>query len=257
MTTAGLTQLKDVRSGSSYLSQLSRDVEFGVGGANTIDKIEVVWPSGTIDCFTDVETRQHIVVEEGSGYHPVPVFITSFLAIPLENGVELRWTVEADEVIQGYRIYRTDVDRSTPEVLTDDLLAAEEDNYVDATVRPGGRYDYVLAVVQSDGSELLSQVMRVTALTLPLALEQNFPNPFNPSTTINFSLPGVTPVDLRVYDALGRHIVTLVDESLAGGRHEAAWNGTNTAGEPVTSGVYFYRLRAGERLLTRRMLLLK
>jgi flagellar hook assembly protein FlgD len=92
---------------------------------------------------------------------------------------------------------------------------------------------------------------------LRTALEQNYPNPFNPSTTISFTLaaPGMTRLD--VYDVNGRLVSTLVRGFQPAGRSEVKWNGTNSSGNPVASGVYFYRLVAGAAIETRRMVLLK
>jgi hypothetical protein len=88
-------------------------------------------------------------------------------------------------------------------------------------------------------------------------LWQNFPNPFNPSTAIQFELTVPCRVDLQVYSASGRRIVSLVEDQLPHGRHEVVWNGRNDAGRPVASGIYFYRLKAGGFSETRRMLLVK
>jgi len=75
-----------------------------------------------------------------------------------------------------------------------------------------------------------------------LSLEQNRPNPFNPTTTFVFSLPRAAHATLTVYDALGRVVKTLVDADLAQGEHRAAWDGTAANGDKVASGVYFYEL---------------
>jgi DNA/RNA endonuclease YhcR with UshA esterase domain len=75
-------------------------------------------------------------------------------------------------------------------------------------------------------------------------LQQNYPNPFNPSTTIRFALPSQAMVTLRVYDALGREIHTLLDEQRGAGYYEVQWQGTTAGGSRVASGVYFYRLTA-------------
>jgi hypothetical protein len=91
------------------------------------------------------------------------------------------------------------------------------------------------------------------------SLEQNFPNPFNPTTEINFQMPNVgsqrsdaNRVTLKVYDLLGREVRTLVDENLPPGSYSTVFNASGLA-----SGVYIYRLRAGSFVQQRRMLLLK
>jgi len=84
------------------------------------------------------------------------------------------------------------------------------------------------------------------------ALDQNYPNPFNPTTTISFSLPEAGNVKLDIYNIMGQTVATLVDEYRQAGTHEVIWNANG-----IASGVYFYRLTAGEFTDTKRMLLLK
>ncbi len=83
-------------------------------------------------------------------------------------------------------------------------------------------------------------------------LAQNYPNPFNPTTTIGYDLPSASQVSLKVYDVVGREVATLVNEAQAAGEHTATFNGANLA-----SGIYFYRLQAGNFVQTRKMLLVK
>lgn len=88
-------------------------------------------------------------------------------------------------------------------------------------------------------------------------LVQNYPNPFNAGTTIEFALtkPGV--VELGIYDIVGRKVATLVDGTMPAGAHQIVWDGIDDSGNPVSSGVYFYRLESGGENLTMRMVLLK
>lgn len=89
-------------------------------------------------------------------------------------------------------------------------------------------------------------------------LNQNFPNPFNPKTTIQFSIPQSAPVYLAVYDIHGRLVKNLVDlKDYNSGMHTIVWDGTNNYGQRVASGTYFYRLQAGEYTESKRMLLVK
>ncbi len=85
-----------------------------------------------------------------------------------------------------------------------------------------------------------------------IELSQNYPNPFNPSTNISFSIPKQEFVTLKIYDVLGKEIVTLVNEELAAGNHVNTWNAPN-----VSSGVYFYKLQAGKFSETKKMILIK
>lgn len=89
------------------------------------------------------------------------------------------------------------------------------------------------------------------------ALHQNFPNPFNPSTTIKYDLAGTGRVTIVVYNLRGQLVRTLVDGVKGPGTHAVSWDGTNATGAPVATGVYFYRLVAGDFTQTRKMVLVK
>jgi flagellar hook assembly protein FlgD len=88
-------------------------------------------------------------------------------------------------------------------------------------------------------------------------LEGNYPNPFNPTTSIQYALSEDTRVTIRIYNMLGQLVATLVDEDQTAGYKSVAWNGRNAAGSSVASGIYLYKLNAGNFVQTKRMLLLK
>jgi len=84
------------------------------------------------------------------------------------------------------------------------------------------------------------------------SLMQNYPNPFNPTTNIQFSIPNFQFVSLKVYDALGREVATLVNENLEAGYYQRTFNANNLA-----SGVYFTRLQSNGKQMMKKMLLVK
>jgi len=88
-------------------------------------------------------------------------------------------------------------------------------------------------------------------------LEGNYPNPFNPTTTIQFSLTSTQHVKLVIYDILGRRIKTLLNGNLNKGNHKVQWNGRNDFGSSVSSGVYLYTVRANNKMLSGKMILQK
>ncbi|MCC7431884.1 T9SS type A sorting domain-containing protein, partial [bacterium] len=88
-------------------------------------------------------------------------------------------------------------------------------------------------------------------------LAQNYPNPFNPSTKIDFSIPSREKVELEIFNVLGQQVKTLVSKSLPSGNHSILWNGTDKNGNLVSSGIYFYRIKAGDFTQTRKMTFLK
>jgi hypothetical protein len=99
----------------------------------------------------------------------------------------------------------------------------------------------------------------IISLPRAFALNQNYPNPFNPSTSINFDIPdgNNVQVSLRIYNLRGQLINTLVNEVKEPGSYSIQWDGRDLQGHQAASGIYFYRLAAGEFSKVRKMVLLK
>jgi hypothetical protein len=115
-----------------------------------------------------------------------------------------------------------------------------------AVARGGGRLETRFNRQSTDG-------MMPTSFTL----NQNYPNPFNPMTEISFSLPKTSHVTLTVYNIMGQSVATLVDDIMQSGEHNVTWHGTTDGGEQVSSGIYFYRISAGDYTDARKMVLMK
>ena len=88
-------------------------------------------------------------------------------------------------------------------------------------------------------------------------LYQNYPNPFNPITEIKFALPEKSQVKLEIFNILGQVVTTLADREFSAGNHSLTWNGLDENDLPVSSGIYMYRLSAGDYIATKKMMLLK
>ncbi|UCG51149.1 MAG: M6 family metalloprotease domain-containing protein [Candidatus Latescibacterota bacterium] len=129
--------------------------------------------------------------------------------------------------------------------------------FVDETVAPGKTYHYMLEVRSSDGG--VRELYRGSVLVPPLdfGLEQNTPNPFNPSTTIRFSLPETSEVSLEIFDVSGARVAVVATGVFPAGRHERVWDGKDAHGQRVGSGVYICRLQSGKRVQSRKMVVLK
>ncbi len=97
----------------------------------------------------------------------------------------------------------------------------------------------------------------VPNLPTAFALAQNYPNPFNPSTSIRFSLPATETVRLKIYNARGQLVRTLIDGTRAAGHYTLKWHAITDNGQQVSSGIYFYRLDAGKFTQIRKMVLLR
>ena len=107
--------------------------------------------------------------------------------------------------------------------------------------------------------EMTVEFSQATAVDLPGAfrLDGNFPNPFNPQTTISFALPQAEQVHLAVYDVEGRLVRTLVSGQRPAGVHDVTWNGRDASGRGVASGMYVYRIQAGPHSAVQKMTLMK
>ena len=120
-----------------------------------------------------------------------------------------------------------------------------------------GGTDLWLLLLDKENS---SDVSEQSAPPIIFSLLQNHPNPFNPSTVISYQLPVGSDVTLKVYDLLGREVVTLLDEYKPAGKYEVEFNASalpSRQGSALTSGVYFYQLRAGDFITTKKMILVK
>jgi hypothetical protein len=137
------------------------------------------------------------------------------------------------------------------------LIPPREREYLDNDVLGGKTYQYTLSILRHGKSEVRSRVVTVKTRAPTLAHYQNHPNPFNPATTISFTLPERARVELFIFDLEGKLVRTLVDNTMSGGFKEIVWNGTDSRGDPVSSGVYFCRLKVGKDVSTKKMILLK
>jgi len=136
----------------------------------------------------------------------------------------------------------------------------EGSSLTDAGLRIPGINDDFYGVAPDIGAvEFYSQanVERDAGQPYQFDLQQNYPNPFNPATEIGYTLPGAIDIDLSVFDVSGRCVKTLVREKQSAGAKIVIWNGKDENNNKVSSGMYFYRLRAGEFSVTRKMLLVR
>ena len=184
-----------------------------------------------------------------------PVAISSFDAYYENGAVRLHWEIFADEPFEGFRVYRAAEAGHPVPIAT--LPDPARRSFTDTGLTAGTRVRYTLSALQSDGSEVRSRTVDVRVPGATTSLNQNHPNPFNPTTTISWQLARAGRVSLRVFDARGRLVRTLVDDERGAGAGSAQWNGNDDRGRPVPSGVYFYRLRTGSQTHTRRMTLVK
>ena len=186
----------------------------------------------------------------------LPVRIPRVTAAVVRGGVRLEWTVESDVALDGFQVVRRDPGAEARE-LVGGLLVPSTRSFVDTTAKPGQDHEYAVWGYGVTGMPGRSDFVAVSVPAGDTALEQNHPNPFNPTTTIPFNLDAHQKVELTVFDAGGRRVATLVNVELDAGPHAVEWDGTDDLGRAVVSGVYFYRLTAGGVEQTKKMMLLK
>jgi len=185
-------------------------------------------------------------------------YVQSLVAENTDQAVRVTWDVVASlRDLQGFRLLRS-LRNGPPELLHEGLLPYAQREFVDSTPQPGQPYKYHLRLVLQDGSELEPPAASVFTPSAVAALEQNFPNPFNPTTSIAYVVPeGGAHVILRILDVRGRLVRSLVHGFIPGGRWIQPWDGTDAQGVRVASGTYLVRLEAGASTHTRRITLLK
>ncbi len=193
----------------------------------------------------------------------IPVELTSFTASVIdmmnENAVELNWSTASELNNSGFSVERKSVNSEWTSVGFVDgngtTTQTHNYSYIDKGMEPGS-YTYRLKQIDFDGSYTYSAEVEVdVAQPGFFQLVQNYPNPFNPTTTISYHLAAASTVSLKVFDVLGKEVATLIDNELKeAGIHNYQFSSANFR---MPSGVYFYRLQAGDFVDTKKMILMK
>ena len=188
----------------------------------------------------------------------VPALVTSYHASAAAGGITVSWElfepfpvedITASRRICGSNLYRL----IKPSIRT----GREGYSFTDRTCEPGRSYTYRVQLETGGEQTVLFETDEVS-LPLPgSVLLSNYPNPFNPVTSVRYHIPCRADVTLNVYDTGGRLITSLANGVKKAGWHETAWNGTDRWGNAVSSGIYFCRLRAGKTEISRKMVLLR
>ncbi len=178
----------------------------------------------------------------------IPVELISFNAVQIDEGVRLDWRTASESNNKGWTIERRVVDGEWSDL---GFVAGRgttlEDNgyqFVDGNTVSGETYDYRLRQMDFDGSTDYSPVFRIMVTPTPTATRMlpNYPNPFNPSTSIVVELADQSDLNVGVYDMLGRLVKTLASGMHVAGGHVLDWDGTDNSGASVEAGIYFARM---------------
>ncbi|MDH4038012.1 MAG: beta-propeller fold lactonase family protein [Candidatus Krumholzibacteria bacterium] len=192
----------------------------------------------------------------------VPTRLKTF-DITMEDGAAvLRWETGVEIGMDGFAVVRSESELGVYREMTTETIRASGQatggryEFRDESVTANRTYWYKLQEITPDGMGAEFGPYSVV-YKLSYGLEQNMPNPFNPTTTIKYALAQDGPVSLTIYDVRGARVRELVNERQRADVYKVVWDGTNDRGQHVSSGMYFYRLSAGKFTQTRKMLLLK
>ncbi len=187
-----------------------------------------------------------------------------------DNVVELKWEKAEDPDPKDYAVYTVKYKSTHIDSVVWHEVSTGTDTSVILNLALGHRYEWqVLAkdddgfVVESDSSKLQTfDVGEVTAIAFDeipaeYCLSQNFPNPFNPITHIQYGLPEQTDVKIVIYDLVGRQVRNWILPAQKAGWHEIIWDGSNSFNQMVSTGIYIYRMQAADVIQTRKLIFMK
>ena len=178
----------------------------------------------------------------------IPVELISFNATQIDEGVRLDWRTASESNNQGWAVERKTVEGEWSDLgfIAGMGTTFEDQSYsfLDDQTRAGETYDYRLRQMDYDGTTDHSPVFRIMVTPKPTVtrLLPNYPNPFNPSTTIVVELAEESDLNVGVYDMLGRLVKTLASGTQPAGGHVFEWDGMDSNGSPAEAGIYFARM---------------
>jgi hypothetical protein len=198
----------------------------------------------------------------------LPVELTSFSAEVKSGHVILTWVTESEIDNMGFNVYRSmslseGFERLNGSMIRGAGTTTDEQvySYIDTRIRERGTYYYKLEQIDIDGNSVMYDPIEITIsqVVIPTRffLEQNFPNPFNPRTSIRYGLPEETDVKIQIFNMRGELVRTLVDTRQRAGEYDLNWDTRSDAGIKLPSGLYFYRLDTDHFRAVKKMILTK
>ncbi len=200
-----------------------------------------------LDFLEDNAWRMH-----GGSFEPVELAL--FTATDEAGLVLLRWSTYSETDNLGFHLYRATARDSGRVRITEQLIDGAVNSqtvhtyyFRDRQVEEQQKYFYWLADVSASGVEMLHGPISLTTQTQPEAftLQQNFPNPFNPTTSIVYTVKEAGPVRVQIFNIMGQLVRTLVNASQSAGRYDVLWDGRDMNNQPVPSGTYLCMMEAG------------
>jgi hypothetical protein len=189
----------------------------------------------------------------------VATLLQSWAASIEGSRVLIEWHLSEIDAGVRFLVLRSDASNGSYQELTSAQVERQGLSFscTDETCEAGHSYRYRVDMEVDGSRKTLFETEVVTLPRIELALLQNYPNPFNPSTMIEYRLPEKAQVRIEIYDTAGRRVACVMDGEQGAGPHSVMWDGKDATGRAVSSGVYFYRLTAGRKTISRKMVLLK
>jgi hypothetical protein len=192
----------------------------------------------------------------------VSVIIASFYGIDTkENGIKIVWETLQSQGNLGFNIARCEDEKENYVYINNELIMDEGRKqfiYFDNNIESNKKYFYKLESISITGSKSMFGPVSVSVSSPEKwKLSQNYPNPFNTETTINFNLPKSSDISVIIYDIKGAVVRILITARYPAGYYSVKWDGKNSTGFIVSSGIYFCELRSKEIVLTRKIVLAK
>jgi len=210
---------------------------------------------GTYEC--DVETGNCLCAHVHASGYMVATLLQNYSTAFSEAGITITWVLsEIDDDVE-FIVERASEPNGPFAKLPSSALNRDglSFTFIDEDWEPGTSYWYRVAYRRGSERKVLFEAGPIKTPAMPVTLFQNHPNPFNPSTAIRYYLKENCRVALEIYDIRGNLIARLTEAYQEKGLHTATWNGRDRAGNEVSSGVYFYRLRAGKMEISKKMVL--
>jgi len=233
--------------------------------------VDLVWPDASAverSAHVDITApAEHFAYTETANFEPVIVSFTNLDAYQIPVGSEIgvfvdgecvgatqyiggeilpisAWEIDSDNLTMEFRFWNGDREATISEVSYIEFANWDTSGELNAS--------------SVCGVEVNAIALSRFETPVSYALHANYPNPFNPVTTIGYDLPEDAQVKISVFDILGREVSVLVNDAIEAGYHQAVWNGLDRSNNALSSGVYFYQLQVnGEVLNTQKMMLLK
>lgn len=225
-----------------------------IDGSKTSEGNIVPGISSQLNKFTGLSNTTNFGTLSGDG--ALPVELTSFTSSVNANVVTLNWETATEKNNYGFDVERKASGQSWVKIGfvqgAGISNVAKQYSFADNNV-VAGSYSYRLKQIDNDGTFKYLPAIEVTVGAQPVSFAiGNYPNPFNPSTVIRYSLPSNEFVNISIYNMLGQKVATLVNQRMEQGVHEVSFNANSFA-----TGAYIYRIEAGGYSATKKMLLLK